>query len=143
MVDWQLMRYCSPAIDLLYNLFGITDKEFRARYYDKLIETYYSSLSDTIRRLGSDPDKLFTYADLQSELRQFGDFTLLSAPLLTRARVADADDVCDLDEYAAAIDKGEKADIFRPFVGDTMATFKKLLNDAIHDIHEYGYIGLK
>lgn len=134
------MRYCSPALDLLYNIFGSTDKAFREKYFEKLLQTYYSSLCGMIRQLGSDPDILFTYQDLKSELRKFGDFGLWSGPMILRVSVADGKDVADLDEYCDAMHRCEPIDLFRQFNDDKHALFCKLVKDVVHDLYEYGYI---
>lgn len=140
MVDWQISRYSSPALDLLYNIFGATDKKFRDQHYEKLLEAYYASLSGIVSRLGSNPDKLFTFSDLKSELRKFGELALLCAPMIIQIRIANANDVRDLDDYSEAIENGEDADLLNEFDEDTQATFSKLVNDSIADLFEYGYI---
>lgn len=140
MVDWQLMRYCSPAIDLLLNIFSTTEEDLREKHFQQLITTYYASLGATIRRLGSDPDKLFTYADLQSELRRFAGFGLLCGAMYLRAKVAEVSDIRDLDEYSNALDNGEEADLFKVFDEAKLATFSKHINAVVRHLHEFGYV---
>lgn len=136
-IDWQLMRYCSPAMDLLYYIFGSTDKAFRDKYYEQLLQTYYGSLSKIVRELGSNPDTLFTYQDLLKELQQFGQYALWSGPMVKRSQLADPEDVVDLDEFA----RGEEASMIRPFSGDKQAAFNELANDIVQDLYDLGYIG--
>lgn len=131
------MRYVSPAMDLLYYIFGSTDKAFRDKYYDKLLQTYYGSLSEIVRQLGSNPDKLFTFQDLQDELQKFGQYALWSGPMVKRSQLADSEDVADLDEFA----KGEEEYMIRPFSGDKQAVFNDLANDIVLDLYNLGYIG--
>lgn len=66
--DFQLHRYCSPAVDLIDFIFTTSDKELRAKHYHSLIRLYYDQLALNIRLLGSDPAKIFTFEDLQSDL---------------------------------------------------------------------------
>lgn len=106
------MRYCSPALDVLYNISTSTSKSLRDKHFDELLDTYYESLSGMIRRLGGDPDKLFTYEDLRNELRKFGDYMLLLGPMIIRAKVADGSDLRDMDEYCDAIAVGVKILIY-------------------------------
>ncbi|KOB67846.1 Ecdysteroid 22-kinase [Operophtera brumata] len=60
----------SPVIDLLYLIFTGTDKEFRDKYYEKLVEFYYTQLSDAMKRLGIDPEKTYSREDFYFELKQ-------------------------------------------------------------------------
>lgn len=140
LLDWQLLRYCSPALDLLYNIFSSTDKAFRDQYFEKLLETYHSSLCGMVRQLGSDPNVLFSYQDLKSELRKFGDFALWSGPMLLRVSIADGADLADLDEYSAAIDRCEPIQLFNQFNDDKHQLYCKLVKDVVHDLYEFGYV---
>lgn len=142
-VDWQVSRYCPPVLDLLYNIFSVTDKPFRDQHYEKLLKTYYSALSESIRKLGSDPDKLYTFENLESQLRKFGEFALLCAPMIIILSVAGPNDIGSLDEYAELLDKGEKVDLLKPFEGDTLQKYTTLINDVVTDLVNYGYVGNK
>lgn len=80
-LDWATIGYVSPAYDLIHNIFNSTDKELRAKEYNNLIAIYYKSLSRTIKSLGSDPEKLFTFENLKEELKRYGNFALIVTPL--------------------------------------------------------------
>ncbi|KAK9686356.1 Ecdysteroid kinase-like family [Popillia japonica] len=41
LLDWQLSRYGSPALDLSYFIFTCTDHALRAKHYDNMIKFYY------------------------------------------------------------------------------------------------------
>lgn len=139
LVDWQLCRYCSPALDLLY-LFGLTDKALRDKHYEQLLRTYHSALSRTISRLGSDPDTLFTFDDLQSELRRCGEFALFCSAMILQVRLADSADVIDLDSYAAAMVSGEAVQLVNKFSDEVQAVYDDWLNGAVADLVDFGYV---
>lgn len=143
LVDWQLSRYCPPVLDLLYNIFSSTDKSFRDQHYEKILQTYYSSLSDTIRKLGSDPDKLYTYENFENQLRKFGRIALLYAPMLIGVLLAGPNDVSNLDEYSELIDKDNNIDLLKPFEGEKQLKYSSLINDLVTDLVNYGYIEKK
>lgn len=143
MIDWQFSRYCSPALDLLYNIFSSTDKAFREQHFGTLLETYYASLSGMVCRLGSNPTKLFTYQDLQSELRKFGEYVLLCAPMIIRIKIANTEDVRDLVEYSDAIETDSTLDLFREFDETTQIEYSRLVNEVVDDLLQYGYIEQK
>lgn len=135
------MRYCSPALDVLYNIFTSADKSLRDKHFEELLDTYFESLSGMIRRLGGDPDKLFTYEDFRNELRKFGDYMLLFGPMIIRAKVADGSDLRDMDEYCDAFGRGEDIDLFKDFGDDTQAIYNKHINEGIEVLYGYGFVG--
>lgn len=143
LIDWQFSRYCSPAMDLLYNIFSSTDKAFRDKHFTTLLKMYYTSLSEMVDRLGSDPTKLFTYNDLQHELRKFGEYVLLCAPMIIRIKIARAGDIRDLVEYSEAIENDTSLDLFKEFDEQTQLVYSQLVNEVLVDLIDYGYLELK
>lgn len=128
-------------MDLQYNIFVCTDKAFRDKHFTKLLETYYSSLSQIVRRLGSDPEQLFTFEDLQEEMRKCGEFSLLFGPMITRITTARMENLRDIDEYADALANGEDIDLFSKFDDETLAVYGKRVNGIVADLDAYGYLG--
>lgn len=49
-IDWQIARYASPVLDIVYYLFNCTTKEMRDKYYDSLLKIYHETLSYQILR---------------------------------------------------------------------------------------------
>lgn len=49
-IDWQMCRYASPALDILYYIFCSTTKELRGRNYNVYLKTYHESLSNHLLR---------------------------------------------------------------------------------------------
>lgn len=140
LLDFQLSHYCTPVLDLLYNIFSSTDTKFRAQYYNRLIESYYCALSQMIRKLGSDPNQMYPYESFQMQLRQFGEYALIMAPMIISVRVAKETDVSNLDDYARLIAEGKEAHMLHEFTGDTQAEFSRLVNELVTDLLNYGYI---
>lgn len=50
LIDWQILRYCSPVTDLVYYIFLCTTKEMRDLHYDTFLKNYHESLSSHLRR---------------------------------------------------------------------------------------------
>lgn len=80
-LDYQTIAYTSPAYDIFHNLFNSTDKALRDSEYENLLTLYYETLSKSVRLLGSDPNELFTFQNLKSELKRFGNYALIMGPL--------------------------------------------------------------
>lgn len=143
-IDFQITRYCSPALDLLYHIFTATDKPFRQLHYEDLLKTYYTSLSDTIRKLGSDPDKLYTYENLQSQLSKFAEYALLMAPMMIWLTIAArSGNIGSIDEYTKVLEVDDTATLIAPFDEQTELKYSTWINDLVTDMINYGYIGNK
>lgn len=142
-LDWQYSRYCSPAIDILHHIFGVTSKAFRDQHYETLLRTYHKTLSDTITRLGSDPELLFTYDDLQSELKKFGDFPLALTPLIAHARITHEEEVQGLEVVADAVNNGVENSYIRTFDNEQQREFDDLIDGLVVDLVEFGYVQLE
>lgn len=54
MLDWQLAKYGSPALDFLHFMFLSTDESFRRNHYDNMLQTYHSALMGHLERLGGE-----------------------------------------------------------------------------------------
>lgn len=104
------MTYVSPAVDLTFNIFLSTDKPFRDKEYDNLLRIYYESLSKTVRLLGNNPDELFSFDNLQEELREYGNFVLAVAPIYIQTMLADSSQVNNFDKVGDELAKGEILD---------------------------------
>ncbi|XP_017043944.1 uncharacterized protein LOC108089962 [Drosophila ficusphila] len=53
-VDFQIAKYCSPTLDVLFLLYIVAPDEIRKRIYDECLEFYYKSLISHLDRLGLD-----------------------------------------------------------------------------------------
>ncbi|XP_066995252.2 uncharacterized protein [Anabrus simplex] len=86
LIDFQLARYGSPALDLANLLYICTTGELRSSYMQKFLESYRSTLVETLSELGCfDPDlvKSTPFASpnilgemLHAEMRRCGPFAL-------------------------------------------------------------------
>jgi len=106
-IDYQISRYVSPVIDLVYFIFSSTDKIFRDQHYDELIKIYHNALCKLLKRFGEDPLTLFPYEVLLKQLKQFGKFGLPMALMLIPVMTTAGSDIPDLDKFAEAMQKAE------------------------------------
>lgn len=65
MIDFQLARYASPVLDIMFFIYSCTDEELRTQYYDDLLKTYHENLCEIVRDFGSNPDYLFPFSALE------------------------------------------------------------------------------
>ncbi|CAH1717920.1 unnamed protein product [Chironomus riparius] len=106
-LDWQIMRYSSPILDIMYYIFSCTVKSLRDKHYQEFINFYYDSLSRFIVRLGSDPEKLFPRHAFDDHLKKFGKFGLIMGVLVLPVFTSDVDEVPDMDEFVSNLNEVE------------------------------------
>lgn len=139
-MDWQVIRYVSPAIDLLYNIFTSTDKALRDREYDNILKCYYDSLSKTVKLLGSNPDELFTFENLKDDLKRCGNYALIMAPCLLQISLAESSEISNLDEmFDKAADGEATLDIITGLSENGQQEFDRRIGEVFEDVVRLGY----
>lgn len=139
-LDWQVIRYSSPATDLVYNLFSSTDKALRDKEYDNLIALYHKSLCNTVKLLGSNPDKLFTLDNLKSELKRCGNFALITVPMIMQVSQADSSEITNMDEMIdKTAENGSELHLVTGLSDERQSEFGRRLNEMVEDIVRLGY----
>lgn len=139
-MDWQMGYYGSITIDLILNIFTSTDGQTRKNHFERLLLTYHSALSEMVTKLGSDPNGLFTFDDLQAQLKLSGQVALSRSVVTTQLMVANAKDVEDMDKYTESIRKGEKAHLMKEYDAETKQKFSTIINDLVGDFVKYEYV---
>uniref|UniRef100_A0A2A4J644 CHK kinase-like domain-containing protein n=1 Tax=Heliothis virescens TaxID=7102 RepID=A0A2A4J644_HELVI len=130
-LDLQTLQGGSPITDLLYFIFTGSDEQFRARYFDRLVEHYYSQLSAAMRRLHLNPHELYSKKDFDEEFKlklQFGlPFSVFSLPIMTVA----AEDAPKVDESLSFDDFG---------LEKTNDLYKVRINGVVDDFVRWGIL---
>lgn len=87
----------SPALDLTYFLFTSTEKSLRDQYLEELLHVYYDALAETLTASGSDPEKLFTFSDLEQQFKQFSAYALTVTSLIQSIMISSGENITDMD----------------------------------------------
>ncbi|KAL3277105.1 hypothetical protein HHI36_012463 [Cryptolaemus montrouzieri] len=106
-LDFQLSTIDSPVRDLAYNIYSTCDRSC-LDHFDLLLETYYKSLSSSIRSLGSNPDELFTYEQLKQHWTKYSQAGLILSTIIIKIELldkADAPDIAKLTEDGKNIEE--------------------------------------
>ncbi|XP_037036812.1 uncharacterized protein LOC119074641 [Bradysia coprophila] len=139
-LDWQTVGYTTPAIDVLFSLFISTDKALRDTEYQNLLRLYYQTLSQTVKLLGSNPDKLFTFENLQSELKRVGSFVLLVAPFYKQLSHAKATELTNWNVMCDNVGQGgEQQELYTLLSEAGKRAYERTLNDVVGDVVRMGY----
>lgn len=135
LVDYQLLRLTSPVIDIAYFICTSTNPDIHGRY-SNLLHVYYNALATFLTKLGSDPEKLFTFNDLEDQFRQFGKFGLIFSPILVGVMVSDPKDIIDMD----SIKDDTNADGLAKLNGQTKILLKERMSSVIQLAIKSGWI---
>lgn len=86
MIDFQLARSASPILDVAFFIYACSSQELRNDKYDDMLKYYHGVLSTQIKEMGSDPEKVYSWADFMDEVKNlsyFGvGFSMESTPVI-------------------------------------------------------------
>ena len=116
---------------MLFYLLTSTDKQTRHDHWDALLEAYYSTFADCLTKLGSDPQALFSFENLQEELRRIAPMVFLYTPITYAVLFVSEEDLDNKsnDEFFVISSKGS-----------AMEAFNKRVADLADDLVELGYL---
>lgn len=97
LVDWQLMRHGSPAIDLGYFFYPIAT-EATIEKYEYYMKIYHETLSNGIRQLGSDPEILYPYLVFKDEWRKFVKYGFAMSFIIIEGLLMEKDEIPNHEE---------------------------------------------
>jgi hypothetical protein len=139
-LDWQIVRYATPITDISYFLFTITTREFRKKHYKELLDIYYKSLANFMRKLGSDPEKLYPETIFHEHLIKFGRFGLFMCCMLLPIITTRTEDVPNLDEMAEKVAQRDESSLDAFNSKNNEEEYKSKMSNVLRDMFEYGYI---
>ncbi|KAK2581489.1 hypothetical protein KPH14_005154 [Odynerus spinipes] len=96
-VDFQLVAYTTPALDLNYFFSTSPNEEVLENKRDLLLEEYLNTLSSTMKQLGCKTSPP-TMKELQRDLEETGMIGMISAFAVLPLILVDKNEVRDLDE---------------------------------------------
>ncbi|XP_050089389.1 uncharacterized protein LOC126573372 isoform X1 [Anopheles aquasalis] len=97
MIDFQMVRFASPVLDIMLFVYTCTDQELRKTHYDDLLQAYHMSCCELLQELGSNSGVVFPRSELEKELDQFGRFGCAIAMESIPLSLLDDADVADLN----------------------------------------------
>ncbi|XP_044758336.1 uncharacterized protein LOC123316358 [Coccinella septempunctata] len=129
LLDFQLSRLDSPALELSSTLYNMGDRHVFADF-NNLLTIYHKSLTETLKILGSDAKVLFAMDDLKRHWKKYGLFSVLNSFVYLRIALCEAEEAPDLSKMA---ENGEDLDGAFSFETKNMQTFwQRVLDIFIH-----------
>ncbi|CAG9564330.1 unnamed protein product [Danaus chrysippus] len=130
-VDYQTLHTGCPVSDLFYFIFTGSDEHFRRLYYNKLINHYYTSLEEALKRLAVDPVEVYPRENFESDMKQLLPYVVQTAVVTLPMVVVEAESMQKWDT--------EDAD-FSSLVLKPTALFAQRFTGIINDLIRWGVI---
>lgn len=125
-LDFQLCRYASPVLDIVYILFCCCTQETRRKYYNQLINEYHETLSKYLERFGYDSNTLFPYKVLNQHFIRFGKYAAGMALFVLHLFTSNDSDTQIAYNDTSMLEKRLKNDSF--YRNMVKGTFKDLVD---------------
>lgn len=136
-----MSRVASPAVDLIVFICSATDKSLRDQHLDELIRLYYAKFAEIIRLCGSNPDTLYTFDDLQAQLKSHSVHGVLLSPFFISASVSEANDMVDMDEMAENFENQvHQEENWSKFSKKSQEMYVQRMSDILDDAIKYGWM---
>ncbi|KAJ9585416.1 hypothetical protein L9F63_002799 [Diploptera punctata] len=138
LLDFQHVRYNSPAIDLGHFLYATMDKTTRDKHRDYLLRCYHDNLSKTLDQFGLCQEYLLPFSVLENQLHKYSTFFIITS-LLNIVHSLDDSEV--EEEYIG--DKLENIiQSVRKIQLRMNAVCRQRVFDVIEDFVERGYMDM-
>ncbi|KAK7791707.1 hypothetical protein R5R35_000282 [Gryllus longicercus] len=130
LLDFQVTLFCSPVRDIIFFLYSSAQKEVVENYYDHLINIYYESFVNLLKKLKCDIERFSKTAFLE-EINTFAPTQLFHTLFMLAVIYAQDDETEDLHELTS------KDHMFE--VGRTEVCRRKIIS-IIQDFERKGWI---
>lgn len=142
LLDWQLSRYTSPAIDFCYFMFVCTDKSFRDQHFEEFVELYYATVRNHLKAFGCEAAELFPYDLFKSHLKRFGRFILHFAMMVIPVICTPNEDLPDTEKLMEEMqERPTDAKYFiDAYKAENNKNYVSRMSDVVRDMVNYGYL---
>lgn len=126
---------CSPVYDLscmLYTSSSIED----IRNLEKYLKIYYNSFTNTVKSLGSDPEKLLSYEVLKEDWKKYSKFGIQLSIMGHKIKLMEKKDMMKV----GSDDEIWKEVAAIKLTGKNREIFKERVKPLIEDSYKNGYL---
>ncbi|RZC41079.1 uncharacterized protein BDFB_009194, partial [Asbolus verrucosus] len=99
LLDWQMSRFTTPITDLSYFLFACISQE-DLENLNEILRNYYKSFSHHLKRLGSDPDRLYSFDQLLKDWKTYCKYGIMMASVILKIALTEKDEIVDIAQAA-------------------------------------------
>jgi len=142
LLDWQIVRYGSPVLDICYFIYLCTDSSLRAQHFDSLIQGYHIALRKQVELLGSDVNQIIPFTALLREMKSKAKFALSTALFVIPMLCTPNAELPNMDDLVESLAKGEinENNKMLNMSTNTESVYKKRMSGIIRDMCKKGYL---
>lgn len=96
-IDFQIVRYGSPVLDIIYFIWTSSDEDVRENHLEDLCEIYRSTLNAMLEELGC--EERMTKKELFEDMKRAVDWAVNTVCSLLPVIVCEAEDFIDVEQY--------------------------------------------
>lgn len=96
-IDFQLVRLGSCALDISFFLYSCTTEELRKHHYEDMLLWYYEGVEHILTQFKLDPNTVFPKSVLREEMKLFAKFGVGMAMESLPLSIMDEEETTDLD----------------------------------------------
>lgn len=106
LIDWQIVRFASPATDIAYMLCFSLDEKLLDLHLNDLLDLYYSSLQKAITSMGCDPNICYPEEVFREHFKTKMSFGLMMAFVTIPFILSEAREARNTEEIMDDMNKG-------------------------------------
>lgn len=110
-LDYQIMKRCSPVVDIMHLMFTSSDEAYRRDHYEELINYYYECLGSRLKELDCDVSKSYPRDIFETHLKALLPFGMVIAFMFLPLQLSEPADFLDLEEVAKNADDPKEQDL--------------------------------
>lgn len=140
LLDFQLSRIASPALDLSYFIFTCTDKKLREKHFDDMLKLYHNAMRDLLKGFSLDVDDFLTLPELHQQMRLFSLFGIHMTIGVTHLMLSDQEEIPDFQNMKINDDDLEETMKAFVYVSKNESRYMERIRGVILDAVERDYL---
>uniref|UniRef100_A0A6P7FAC7 Uncharacterized protein LOC114327349 n=1 Tax=Diabrotica virgifera virgifera TaxID=50390 RepID=A0A6P7FAC7_DIAVI len=140
-LDYQLLKYCPQAIDILMVTYVNATKQTRDQYMGILLEEYHSELESTLGQFGMDIEQISPFKDLKQSVEELEVFGIFIAMLYNKFMGLPRDKLGNTLKYPAKnkqfwTDVNYRIEVLNSMWDDVHEGWKKKCEENVIELYE-------
>lgn len=127
-LDYQLSYYGHPVNDIIYFIFGATDREFRMKHLDHLLSLYYDTMENYLLYFDIKSESVYPRKQYERDFKERLDYAIVVGLINLPFIFSPEDDFIDLSMDMTTA-KMPLSDLYI-----------RCLNEIVHDLIDWGIL---